>query len=144
MPKPSETKTIWNSETMIFLTAKVPNWAINCSYLDLSTSSVLRRCMCNMHPTPIPFECASQTAQSAHWHSTTSYHCDPCLGWPRLELLTQRGAETRGVDHTPGCSRIVPTPQLWQSLNHETQWDLMRLHETFEVLRKTKTKSRSP
>ena len=69
------------SETKIFLTAKVPNWAINCSYLHLSTSSVLEQCTCSTHPTPIPFECASQTAQSAHWHSTTSYHCDICTSW---------------------------------------------------------------
>ena len=126
--KPSETETIWNSETKIFLTAKVPNWAINCSYLHLSTSSVLEQCTCSTHPTPIPFECASQTAQSAHWHSTTSYHCDICMSWV---AKTRASNPTRCRDAWRGSySEMFKYCSHTSTLAVIEPWDPMRLNET--------------
>ena len=48
---------------------------------------------------------------TAQLHTVT--YCDPCRGWRKLqELQTQRGAETRVVDLSLGCSKSFPTPQL--------------------------------
>ena len=123
--KPSETLKPW-----FLLTAKVPNWAINCSYLHLSTSSKLGRCTCSIHPTPIPFECASQTAQSAHWHSTTSYHCD--ILWPMSWVAKTRASNpTRCRDAWRGSySGMFKKPSHTSTLANIEPWDSMRLNET--------------
>ena len=98
---PKRAKPIRNRNHLkpwFLLTAKLPNWATNCSHLHWSTSSVLLQCIYNTHLTPTPFESASQTAQS-HTIATLAQH--NFILWRTVTHVA--GGKTSGASNPTTC-----------------------------------------